>query len=132
MFSKVKGNLLNAFQFKDWLPFSLVSGVVYKYKCGRCNSSYYGEKDRNLKGRSGEHIAKSPLTFRKLKLSKQNANRDHLLNCNNISSSDDFTISTYGHYKFILEINESLLIEPDRPVLNKNISSAKLFLFDNN
>ena len=132
MFSKVKGNLLNVFQFKDCLPFSLVSGVVYKYKCGRCNSSYYGETDRNLKGRSGEHIGISPLIFRKLKLSKESASRDHLLNCNNISSFDEFTISAYGHYKYILEINESLLIEPDRPVLNKNISSAKLFLFDNN
>ena len=76
----------------------------------------------------------------------------------------------YGHQKYIIEIKESLLIEPsvirqkgeslnkarqifrknehflppdthtfallptklERPVLSKNISSAKLFLFDNN
>ena len=41
-------------------------------------------------------------------------------------------ILTYGHHKDILEIKESLLIKRDRPLLNKNISSAKLFLFDNN
>ena len=38
---------------------------------------------------------------------------------------------TNGNNKFDLEIKESLLIKRDKPVLNKNISSAKLFLFDN-
>ena len=38
----------------------------------------------------------------------------------------------YGHHKYILEIKERLLIKRDKPVLNKNISSSKLFLFDNN
>ena len=129
---KSQRKLANVFRFKDRLRFDLVSGVVYKYTCGRCNSSYYGETDRHLKVRSGEHIGISPLTFRKVKPSKESAIRDHLLNCNNIPSFDKFTILAYGHHKYILEIKESLLIRRDRPVLNKNISSAKLFLFDNN
>ena len=58
--------------------------------------------------------------------------RDHLLNRNNIPSFDEFTILIYGDQKYILEIKESLLIKCDRRVLNKNINSAKLFLFDNN
>ena len=62
--------LANVFQFKDYLPFNLVSGVNYKYTCGRCNSSYYGAVDRQLKVRSGEQIEISPLTFRKVKPSK--------------------------------------------------------------
>ena len=85
-----------------------------------------------MKVRSGEYIEILPLTFRKVKSSKESAIRDHLLNCSNIPSFDEFTILTYGHHKYILEIEESLLIKHDRPVLNKNISSAKLFLFDNN
>ena len=109
-----------------------MSGVVYKYACGRWNSSYYGEADRHLKVRSGGHIGISPLTFRKVKPSKESAIRDHLLNCNNIPSFDEFTILAYGHHKYIFEIEESLLIKRDRPVLNKNISSATLFPFDNN
>ena len=64
---KSQRKLANVFRFKDRLPFDLVSGVVYKYTCGRCNSSYYGETDRHLKVRSGEHIGISPLTFRKVK-----------------------------------------------------------------
>ena len=129
---KSQRKLANAFRFKDWLPFDLVSRVVYKYTCGRCNSFYYGEMDRHLKVRSGEHIGISPLTFRKVKPSKESAIRDYLLNCNNIPSFEEFTILAYGHHKYILEIKESLLIKRDRPVLNKNISSAKLFLSDNN
>ena len=46
--------------------------------------------------------------------------RDRLINYNNTPSFDEF------------EIKESLLIKRDRPVLSKNISSAKLFFFDNN
>ena len=91
---------------------------MYKYKYGRCNSSYYSETDRHLKVRSGEDIGISSLTFTKIKPSKKNAIREHLLICNNISSFGEFTTVTYGHNKYILEIKESLLIERDRPVLN--------------
>ena len=128
---KSQRKLSNVFCFKDRLPSDLVSGVVYKYTCGRCNSTYYGETDRLLKVRSAEHIGISPLTFKKTKPSKESAIRDHLLNCNNIPSFEEFTILTNGNNKFVLEIKESLLIKRDRPILNKNISSAKLFLFDN-
>ena len=105
-----------------------MSGVIYT--CGGFNSSYSGETDRHLKVRSEEHIGISPLTFGKVKPSKESAIRDHPLNCNNIPSFDEFTILAYGYHKYILEIKESLLIKRNRPVLNKNISSAKLFLFD--
>ena len=62
------------FRFKDCLPFDLVYRVVYKYTCGRRNSSYYGETERHLKVRFGEHIGIPPLTFRKVKPSKKEWN----------------------------------------------------------
>ena len=40
------------FRFKDRVPYNLVSGVVYGYTSGRCNSSYYGETQKH---RSVEH-----------------------------------------------------------------------------
>ena len=109
--SKSQRKASNVCRFKDRLPSDLVSGVVYKYTCGRCNSTYYGETDRHLKVRSGEHIGISPLTFKKTKPSKESAIRDHLLNCNNIPSFEEFTILTNGNNKFDLEIKESLLIK---------------------
>ena len=123
--------LANVFRFNDRLPFDLVSRVVYEYKCGRCNSSYYGETDRHFNVRSGEHTGISPLTFRKVKLLKESAIRGHLLNFNNILSFGKFISLEYSHHKCILEIEESLFIKRDRPVLNKNISSSKLFLSEN-
>ena len=129
---KSQRKLANVFQFKDRLPFDLVSRVVYKYTRGRCNSPYYGETDMHFKVRSGEHTGISALTFRKVKPSKESEIRDHLLNCNNTPSFDEFTILAYGDHKYILETKENLLIKRDRPDLNKNISSANLFLFDNN
>ena len=125
---KSQRKLFNIFDSKITY-LSTVSRVVYKYTCGRCTSSCYGETDRHLKVRSGEHIGISTLTFRKGEPSKERAIRDHLLNWNNIALFDEFTIWAYGRHKYILEIKESLLIKRDRPVLNKNISSAKMFLF---
>ena len=97
---------------------------------GRCNSNYYGKMNRHLKVMPGEHIRISSLASKKMKPSKESAICDHLLNCNNIPSFEDFTILTNGNNKFVLEINKSLLIKRDRPILNKNISSDKLFLFN--
>ena len=127
---KNERKLSNMFRFKDRVPYDLVSGVVYEYTCGRCNSSYYGDTERHLKVRSGEHIGISPLTFKKMKPSKESSIRDHLLECDNNPSFDQFTICAHGNKKYLLEIKDSLLIKRVQPVLNKNIGSATLHLFD--
>ena len=107
---KSQGKLSNVFRFKDRLPFDLVSGVVCKYTCGICNSTYYGETDRHLKVRSGADIGVSPLTFKKTKPSKESAIHDHLLNCNKIPSFEEFTIFTDGNNNFVLEIKKACLL----------------------
>ena len=73
--------------------------------------------------RSGEHIGIS---------SKESGSRDHLPIRNNIPFIDEFIMLAYCHNKYILEVKEGLLIKRYRLALNKNISSAKLFHFDNN
>ena len=104
-------------------------GHILNFQCGRYNASYYGETDRHLKIRLEEHIGISPLTFKKVKLSAKSSIHDYLLFCNHDRSFDDFTILAQGTNKFLLEIKESLLIKHGKPMLNKNISSAPLFLF---
>ena len=64
---KGQRNLSSVFRFKDRLPHGLVSGVVYKFQCGTCDSSYYSETDRPLEAKTAEHIGISPLTFNKVK-----------------------------------------------------------------
>ena len=78
---------------------------------GRCNPTYYGQTDRHLKVKSGEHNGISRLKFKKIKPSKERAIRDHSLNCNNISSFEEITILANKNSKFVLEIKKRLLIK---------------------
>ena len=55
-----KIRLSNNFHFKDRIPKDLTFGVVYKFQCGLCNKSYYGECVRHLNVRIGKHIGISP------------------------------------------------------------------------
>ena len=56
--------------------------------------------------------------------------RDHLLECDDNPSFNEFTILANENKKYLLEIKERLLSKRDEPVPNKNISSATLHLFD--
>ena len=127
---KCQARLSNSFRYKDPIPKDLIFGVVYKFQCGLCNESYYGESIRHLDIRSGEHIGVSPLTGKKVKPSNNNAICDHLLHCNFLPSFDNFSVLVYESKKYLLEIKESLLIMRDKPPLNRDINSAPLYLFD--
>ena len=106
---KNKTRLGNNFHFKDQIPKDLTSGVVYKFQCGLCNESYYGECMRHLNVRIGEHIGISPLTRKQVK-PKNSSVADHLLLCNHSASYDDFSILTRENKTFLLELKEILLI----------------------
>ena len=54
---KKRRNLHNYITYISYITYI----TIYKYICRRCNSSYYGETNRHLKVRSGEHIGISPL-----------------------------------------------------------------------
>ena len=126
---KNKTRLGNNFHFKDQIPKDLTSAVVYKFQCGLCNESYYGECMGHLNVRIGEYIGISPLTRKQVK-PKNSSMADHLLLCNHSASYNDFSILTRENKKFLLELKESLLIMRDQPSLNRKITSAPLYLFD--
>ena len=128
---KSQRNLSNVFRFKDRLPFDLVSGVVCKCMCGKCNYTYYEYTDRQLKVRNEEHVEISPLTFKKTKASKESSIRYHPLNWNNIPSLEEFIILANEIINWFFKTKESLLNKRDKPFLNKKISSAKFLLFEN-
>ena len=111
---KNKRKLSNIFRFRDCLLYNLVPGVVYEYTCGGCSSSYYGETDRHFKVRLCKHIRISPLTFKKMKPSKESSIHDHLLQCDNNPSFDEFTILAYRNKKYVIEIKEIILIKSDQ------------------
>ena len=119
------------FTFKDKLPTMLLSGLIYKYKCGVCNATYYGKTKRHFKVRICEHLGVPHLTGKKVKIdnNKLTAIQEHLLCCNYSPSFDDFSTFTRESNDFKLKIIESLLIACDKPVLNKADSSLLLEVF---
>ena len=127
---KCQTRLSNLFHYKDPLPKDLISGVAYKFQCGLCNESYYGESMRHLDIRSGEHIGVSPLSGKQVKPSNNSAICDHLIHCNFLPSFGNFSALAHENKKYLLEIKESLLIMRNKPLLNRNINSPPLYLFD--
>ena len=72
------------FTFKDKLPEMLLSGLVYEYKWGGCNATYYGKTKSQFKVRICEHLVISYLIGKKVKIdnNKLTTIQEHLLCCN--------------------------------------------------
>ena len=58
----------NFFTFKDKLRKMLLSGLVYKYKCGGCNAICHGKTKRHFKVGICEHLGISHLAGKKVKI----------------------------------------------------------------
>ena len=109
----------------------LIPGLVYKYKCGGCNVSYYGKTKRYFKVRICEHFGISHLLEKKVKIDNNNltAIQEHILRCNYSPSFEKFSILTRESNDFKLKIMESLLIARDKSIVNKVDSSLHMELF---
>ena len=77
---KSQNKLSNVIRFKDDFPKEVTSDVVYKFQCGFCNETCYGECLWQLNVKIGEHIGISPWTKKK-RIPEGNAvsKTDHLL-----------------------------------------------------
>ena len=127
---QTKCKLINFFTFKDKIPVFLRSGIVYKFKCGGCNATYYGKTKHHFKIRMCEHLGVSALTGKRVKGDNDSAIKEHHLFCNYSSGFDDFCILASNNNDFKVNLMESLLINRDHPPLNKNRHSLPLELFD--
>ena len=123
--------LSNYFNFKDKIPKSLLSGVVYKYQCGRCNSVYIGKTKRHWEKRLEEHLSISALTGKPMKTFKVWPPMEHCTTskCKGELSRDDFSIVGREKIDYLLKIQESTKIYECKSNLNKQSESTKLYLF---
>ena len=120
--SRATTRLSSLFSFKDKIPMYLVSGVIYKFKCGGCNSTYIGKTKRHTKNRFCEHAGTSPLTGKILKLVGQTSTavRKHGQKCKCDVNFDNFEILSKDSN------NLQLLIK--KPCLNVQNTSIPLAL----
>ena len=124
-----KNCLSNLFRFKDSIPKELRSHIVYEFLCSNCNITYYGETERHLNVRSGEHLSLSALTGKRVNNNKKLAVKDHCLFSNHVGLFEDFSILTYELNAFKLLIKEALLVSRDKPLLNKKVKSIPFQFF---
>ena len=116
-------------KFKDSILLYFRSHLIYKFQYSNSSITYYGETERHLKVRAGEHISTSPLTGKKVNNIKKTSVKDHCLLSGHLCSFDNFAVLTFESHKFKRLIKESLLVTKDKPLLNKQIKSLKLELF---
>ena len=55
------------FNFKDCIPKTFLSCVVYNFLCGGCNATYISKTKQHFKKRGSEHMGVSALTGKVLK-----------------------------------------------------------------
>ncbi len=134
---KTSNRLSSYFSFKDKLPVTLDSGVIYKYNCACCNASYIGCTKRYWEKRLEEHTHVSALTGKPLSGLQEFAPFQHvkLAKCHEehrVSPKihrENFEIIGRENNNYLLQIKESLFIYKYRPQLNGNVTSVPLHLF---
>ena len=79
---------------------------------------------------SGRTLGVSLLTRKLVSQNNITAVSEHLCSCGYSVSFSGFSILSSAQSNFILKVQESLLILSDKPVLNRQVASVPLLLFD--
>ena len=119
----------SCFRFKDAIPRSLLSGIIYEYKCPRCISRYIGSTYRYWEKRLEEHLHISSITGKPLKGLQSFAPLYHAKGKCCVNSSDDFCIIGKEKDQHLIRFNESIFINHCKSSLNTKEDNTKLVLF---
>ena len=119
----------NYFCFRDFVPETLRSSLIYKFLCGSCTVSDIGETYKDFKVRVSEHQDVSQRTDKPVKGTLSTSVRDHVLFCNHKVVNEDFKFLGNESNRYLLVLKEILFIKRDKPLLNKNLYSQELLLF---
>ena len=110
--------------YKDRVPTSVRSNIVYKYQCGMCNSSYIGESVRHYSTRIAEHRGIFPRTG--APMSRVNSNiYNHFFDTGHPICDENFTIIGSAD-AWNLKTAESIAIHQYKPSLNATVCSTPL------
>ena len=134
---KTSNRLSSFFSFKDRLPSTLDSGVIYKYLCSNCNVSYVGCTKRFWEKRLEEHTHISALTggplsgeTRQIYPPLQHVKQAKCTSSSPLVTRENFEIIGRDSNNYLLQVKESLFIYKYKPNLNGNKTSVPLYLFN--
>ena len=112
----------SCFGFKDVIPRTLHSSVIYEYRYPRCNSRYIGPTYRYCKKSLEEHLQMSALTDKLLIGLQSFARMLHAKGkCCINNSSDDFCNIGKEKDHHLIRLEESMFINYFKPSLNTNV-----------
>ena len=118
------------FPYKDRLPMSMRSSVIYKYSCPiGCGSAYVGSTIRTLETRIAEHRGVSIRTNKTQASQRASSIRAHHSSSSQCSGSvcaDSFSVLDSSQGLVNLRILESLYIVKTKPNLNEMNSAFPL------
>ena len=121
----------NFFRYKETLPSSLRSCVIYNYCCPQCGSEYVGSTARTLGCRISEHKGVSYRTGARLSQPSHSAVRAHSEQCDVRIRDEHFKIlDTFPSSNMVLRILESLHIFHKQPKLNDMSSAFPLYIIN--
>ena len=110
----------SCFRFKDAIPHSLLSGVIYEYKCPGCTSRYIGSTYRYWEKRLKEYLHMPALTGKPLKGIQPFAPMLHAKGkCCVNNSRDNFCMIGKEKDQHFIKLKESIFINHFKPSLNK-------------
>ena len=120
----------SCFRFKDAILRFLLSGIMFEYKCPRCNSRYVGSTYSHWEKRLEEHLHMSVLMGKPLKELQSFAPMLHTKEKYCIdNSSDDFRIIGKEKDQHLIRGKESIFLNHFKPSLNVKEDNAELVLF---
>ena len=114
------------FRFKDRLPDSMRSSIVYKFSSARCASENVGSTTRTLRTRVAEHAGRSSRTASLLAHPPHSSIRSHAEGCDVPVRDIHFSVLGTTSNDTDLRILESLFIHKLRPQLNDMQSAFPL------
>ena len=98
---------------KDSLSLYLQSHFLHKFQCSNNSITNYGDTERHLKVRAGEHIDVSTLTEKRINNNKKSAVKNPCLLPGHVFNN--FTLLNYEQLKFKRLIKKSLLVTTGKP-----------------
>ena len=126
---QTNNRLKNYFGFKDSVPETLRSSLIYKFSCGCCTVSYICKTHTHFKVRILEHQSVSSRTGKPVKGTLTTSVRDHMFVCDQKVLHEDFKHLGNDSNRYLSELKESLFIKRDKSSLNKYLYSQELLLF---
>ena len=116
------------FRYKDKIPDSLCSNVVYDFQCPVCRARYIGSTCRNLRIRISEHKGFSYRSNKPLTNPSASMIREHSRHLDHPIKENSFRILFKAYNRNDLRIAETLNIIDQKPTLNSYETCIKLNL----